>query len=98
MTLNGIFFNAWSDRFWPRLASWIRSSDRRGRCLTHDAIRLLFVFVPTVSCCGMGQIIVTKEEDFRTITADQIYEWWRDRIGVDAQHFDRIVNGCLKQE
>jgi len=46
----------------------------------------------------MGQIIVTKEEDFRTITADQVYEWWRDKIGVSAEQFDRLVNGCLEQE
>lgn len=44
----------------------------------------------------MAKIIVTKEEDFRTITADQIFEWWRDKIGVSADHFDRIADGCLK--
>ncbi|CAM9605342.1 unnamed protein product [Scytosiphon promiscuus] len=43
-----------------------------------------------------GEIIVTKEEDFRTITADQVYEWWTDKVGVSAVDFDRIVAGCVK--
>ncbi|CBJ28200.1 conserved unknown protein [Ectocarpus siliculosus] len=42
-----------------------------------------------------GEVIVTREDDFHTITADQIYEWWRDKVAVDSEHFDRITDGCL---
>lgn len=44
----------------------------------------------------MMQIIVTQEEDFRTITADQVFDWWRHKIGVSAERFDRIADACLK--
>ncbi|CAN0041066.1 unnamed protein product [Pylaiella littoralis] len=43
-----------------------------------------------------GEVIVTKKEDFRIITADQIFDWWRDKISVSAEHFGRITGGCLK--
>eukprot|EP00903_Cladosiphon_okamuranus_P017947 g16514.t1 len=42
-----------------------------------------------------GEIIVTKEEDFRTITADEVFEWWRDKISVSAEHFDLVIDACL---
>ncbi|CAN0483204.1 unnamed protein product, partial [Ectocarpus sp. 12 AP-2014] len=32
-----------------------------------------------------GEVIVTREDDFHTITADQIYEWWRDKVAVDSE-------------
>lgn len=46
-------------------------------------------------CVRQTKVIVTREDDFHTITADQIYEWWRDKVAVDSEHFDRITDGCL---
>lgn len=52
-------------------------------------MHMCFVSVATT------QIIVTKEEDFRTITADEVFDWWRDKISVSAAQFDRVVDACL---
>ena len=42
------------------------------------------------------QIIVTSEEDYAKLTADEIYSFWHEKIAVDAQDFDRIVDACMK--
>ncbi|CAM9780787.1 unnamed protein product [Laminaria digitata] len=42
-----------------------------------------------------GEVIVTAEEDFPRITADEIFLWWQQKISVGAEHFQQIVDGCI---
>lgn len=43
----------------------------------------------------MNKVIITAEEDYPRLTGDDIFNWWHDKISVDADHFESIVNGCL---
>lgn len=70
----------------PRL-TWLTGSLTAVMCV--DVHTRVFLLVATT------QIIVTKEEDFRTITADEVFEWWRHKISVSAERFDRVVDACL---
>lgn len=41
------------------------------------------------------KVIVTAEEDFPRITADDVYRWWQEKISVGAEQFGQITRACL---
>lgn len=44
----------------------------------------------------LGQILVTTEEDFPRLTADEVYNWWEEHVAINSDGFDRVVAACMK--